>query len=385
MPTKTDSNPIRIAIAGGGTSGHVNPALAIAEGLKKIKPELEIVFVGNKDGIEKELATRQGYPFVDIAAYPFERNLPEFLKATWEFFKGSRQCKRLIREQNIKAVIGTGGFVAAPLLRAAKSLGLPILIHEQNAHSGRGNKVMSRGADVACISYEKSAPDFSKAKRVVLTGNPIQEIFFKVDKREARAQLGIPEDSFYILATGGSLGARSINRASIELAALYKAEERADSDFKSPMILLSCGKARHKECQKELEKLDLMGYKGLKIEKYLYDMVFSMAAADIVISRAGAIACAELAALAKPMVLVPFPHAMGDHQSYNAKAFVEAGAGLCATDDTLNGLFLFEKIEELRRSPGALAEMGAAAASLARRDATAYILLEFISLLPQVI
>lgn len=242
--------------------------------------------------------------------------------------------------------------------------------------------MMSRGADVVCISYEASASYFDKARRTVLTGNPIDERFFQISKAAARQELKISDEQFFILATGGSLGADSINQAAIALALKYKALNEAEAAVKRPEILLVSGRSRHENCQITAKKLGLMGYQGLKIEKYLYNMVLYMAAADIVISRAGAIACAELAALSKAVILVPFPFATGDHQRYNAMAFVERNAGLCIDDTELTGDRLYNAIEDLRSTTGTLAAMEAAAAALASPTAATDICKEFIALLP---
>ncbi len=387
MIRSSADKPLRIAIAGGGTSGHVNPALAIAQSLRQLRPDIEIIFVGSSEGIEHDLVPRAGFEFVPVPAYPFENTPRDIVKALIALAKGTRACKQLIRERDIAAVIGTGGYVASPLLSAAKKMQLPCLIHEQNAYPGRSNRVMSRGADVVCISYEKSASYFNKAQRVVLTGNPIDEKFFSIKKTEARRALGIDEREMLILATGGSMGARSINRAVIELAEIYREKQLKNpkQQASSLRILLVSGKTLYEECLKQLESSGLLGYEGLKIENYLYNMVSYMAAADIVISRAGAIACAEIAALGKAAILVPFPFATGDHQRHNALAFVEREAGLCIDDHQLNGQSLFQAINEIKERPERLGEMERAAATLASPTAATDICTEFIALLPKVV
>ncbi len=382
MAKHKQSEKTTIAITGGGTSGHVNPALAIAHTLKKMRPDLEIIFIGSRDGIESELVPRAGFEFIEIPAYPFEKTPRDMYKAVRDLWRGSQVCKKLIRERGIAAVIGTGGYVAAPLLSAAKKLRIPCLLHEQNAFPGRSNRMMSRGADVVCISYEKSASYFNKAQRVVMTGNPIDERFFQISKANARRELKIPDEQFFILSTGGSLGAESINQASIELALRYLEPGDGQASTNQTQILLVSGNSRHEACQNTAKKLGLMGYEGLKIEKYLYNMVLYMAAADIVISRAGAIACAELAALSKAVILVPFPFAAGDHQRHNAMAFVERNAGLCIEDAELTGERLYNAIEELKHTKEKLEAMEKAAAALASPTAATDICNEFIALLP---
>ncbi len=373
---------LTIAISGGGTSGHVNPALAIAHGLQKLRPDIDIIFTGSKDGIESELVPRAGFEFIEVAAYPFENTPADIYKAVRDFWRGTQQCKKLIKKRQVSAIIGTGGYVAGPLLAAAKKLRIPRLIHEQNAFPGRSNRLMSRGADVVCVSYETSVPFFKKAKRVVLTGNPISDKFFNTSKKAARQELELSDDDFLILVTGGSLGARSINRSSIELAQAYAEYSKQHKGAQIPKVLLASGKTLYDEGLNMANNAGLMGYQGLKIENYLYNMVSYMAAADIVISRAGAIACAELAALGKAAILVPFPFAKGDHQRHNALAFVEKEAGICIDDENLSGACLFKAIEEIRGTSGKLASMEKAAATLASPTAAQDICTEFLTLVP---
>lgn len=358
-----------IFISGGGTSGHVNPALAIAEVLRRRHPELELLFTGSGAGIERELVPRAGYPFFEVPAYPFEANLADLARASWALLRGRAACLRLLRARRVRCVIGTGGYVAGPLLSAAAALGIPRLIHEQNAFPGRSNKMMSRGADVVCISYKDSASYFPKAKRVVWTGNPVAAHFFAQSKEEARARLGIAPDRLLLLATGGSMGARSINEAMIGLAARYERERGAGTRADSPLLVLASGRARYEECLELSRRLGIRDPESLKIEAYLYDMVLYMAAADVVLSRAGAIACAELAALGKAAILVPFPYAQGDHQSHNAAAFVNCGAGLCIKDEDLGADSLDAALTQILSRREGLAAMESASLALAQPEA----------------
>ena len=201
-----------VIFSGGGTSGHIHPAIAIAQRLQGLEPSARILFCGTPHGLEHEIVPRAGFEFEPIRASGFPRRLNRALvRAVQDYGAGRRRAMELIREYRPDAVVGTGGYVCGPLLSAAARLGVPRLIHEQNAFPGRSNRLMSRGAAVVCISYEGTRPYFGGADKVVLTGNPVRSVFSELDRAAARTKLGLDPERKLILATGGSLGARRIN------------------------------------------------------------------------------------------------------------------------------------------------------------------------------
>jgi UDP-N-acetylglucosamine--N-acetylmuramyl-(pentapeptide) pyrophosphoryl-undecaprenol N-acetylglucosamine transferase len=345
-------------IAAGGTGGHIHPGIAVAEEIRRHEADATVYFCGTTRGMESRLVPEHGYTFLPIDARGFAGKSPvDRIRAVVAFVRGRRQCRKILRERHVDFVIGTGGYVCGPALSAARSLRIPALIHEQNAYPGKANRWLSDKVDCVCISYPATASYFHKAARVELTGNPVREIFFQMTRDAARKALGILADEKLLFVTGGSLGARSINNAVVELA------ERCPSP--GYRIILSCGSSDYPSLKDRLS-----ADKGvLDIHEYLRDQHLYMAAADLVLCRAGAITCSEIAVLGKASVMVPYPHAAGDHQTMNARAFEEAGASVLIPDRKLEFDMLHQLIEGLLSDPEQLLRMEHAARGLAYPDA----------------
>ncbi|MDO5733257.1 MAG: undecaprenyldiphospho-muramoylpentapeptide beta-N-acetylglucosaminyltransferase [Eubacteriales bacterium] len=354
---------LKMVFACGGTSGHVNPALAIAKSYQERHPEVEILFCGLETGIEAKLVKKAGFQFQAIHAAPLPRRLNrKFFSALATYRRGRSESLEILRNFAADVVVGTGGYVCAPVLSAAKRLKIPRLIHEQNVFSGISNRLLGRGAELVCISFEKSRSSFKRAKRVLLTGNPVSPDLFDMKKEEARKSLGIalkPGEKL-VLATGGSLGARQINRAVTAWA--KQREEKGNPD--QIRIIIAAGQRLYEEASSEAAGISI-----LEVKDFLYNMPLHMAAADFIISRAGALSCAEIAALSKAALFVPYPYAVEDHQSYNAQIFVDAGAGLMCRDENLNVEYLARELESLLNQSERLDTMARQASTLAKRDA----------------
>lgn len=351
----------RFAFTCGGTSGHINPALAIAASLREQHPEAEIFFIGRAHGLEAELVPQAGYEYKPVEAEPFPRRLSMELWDAWRTLKRStRAMRRLLRQEQVDAVIGTGGYVTAPVMAAARQLGIPRILHEQNAFPGQSNRVMSRGAAV-CLSFENTREYFDKAARIEVTGNPVRDVFFKLTREEARKRLGMSPAERSVLVTGGSQGARSLNEVVIDLA-----EELMRRPTAVPYkVIIAAGERHASTVRNALAEYNERFY----ADGYLYNMQDYMAAVDIVVCRAGASTCSELAALGKPSILVPYPFATGDHQMFNAKSMEEKGAALVRQDSQLNVNWLREQLDLLFERPEKLKAMGEAAKELAKPDA----------------
>ena len=346
---------IRVLIAGGGTSGHINPAIAIADRLRELDPQSEIEFCGTQRGIESDTVPRSGYVLHPIRA----RGMPlrpsiKMAKAIWDFAAGRKACISLIRTFKPDVVVGTGGYVCTPLVAAAYHENIPVLLHEQNAFPGRSNRLMSRKASVVCTSFAGMEADFSKAKAVVFTGNPVKKVFFETTHEAARRELNIPDDIVLLLAMGGSLGARTINQS---VAAL--AEMVADQKIR---IILSAGKQQFAAMNESFAATN----DKMEIREYIYEPQIYMAAADLVICRAGAITCAEIAALGVPSVMIPYPFAAGDHQTYNARVFEKQGAAILMKDSEVTARTLYEAVMPVISDKKRLKMMGEHAKSLAK-------------------
>lgn len=355
--------PHRYLLAGGGTSGHVMPALAIAEQLKKEDPTAEIRFCGTDRGIEHELVGRAGYPFDIIRARGLPRRLSrEMLRALADFAAGRRQSRQILQTFRPDAVIGTGGYVCSPVVAAAAGLRIPVLLHEQNAFPGRSNRLMARRSQAVCVSFPGTEKWFPAGTPVVLTGNPVRSVFFQLDRSEARKQLNLAQDALIVLATGGSLGARSINQAVVGLSPWIA--DASSGPLAGMHIFLVSGQRLHEETAAAAA-----GLAWLTVRDYLHDIQCYMAAADLLICRAGAVTSSEIAALGRASIMVPYPFAAGDHQTYNARAFADVGAALLCPDEQLQPEWLARTLVELCADPGRLARMGEAAATLARPEA----------------
>lgn len=348
---------MKVILAGGGTSGHIHPATAIADELKKQDPNTEILFCGTAKGLEAQIIPAQGYEFevIRAAQLPMKISKKTF-KAVKEFLAGRKMCRKLLREKKPDAVVGTGGFVCSPLIAAAHKEKIPILLHEQNAFPGRSNRLMSRYAKTVCTSFPGIEHYFNKKAKIVYTGNPIRGVFSDVDHAACRAQLGLSDDDFLILAMGGSLGARTVNESIVALA-------KACTDPKVK-IILSVGKQRYKEVAEEAKNWP----DSIEVFEYIQNPEVYLAACDLFIGRAGAITCAEVQAVGAPSILIPYPYAAQDHQTYNARTFETAQAGILLPDneaiEKLPGIAL-----ELIGDPERLQSMRQKAKELAIYDA----------------
>lgn len=319
---------MNVLFAGGGTGGHLYPALALAEELKARDPQATLAFMGTPHRLEATLVPQSGYPFypVDVRGMP-RRIGPElagFFKALFGSFGAAR---RVMRQLQPDVVVGTGGYVSAPAILAAASMGRPVIICEQNVFPGIANRVLSRFATEVITTFPESDRYFPKGKARNL-GNPIRSEVYTLSREAARERLGFPKAEHLLLVTGGSLGARSINRALVAaLPELLQAEDWA--------ILHVAGKGDHAEVEAATADLGLGD--RYRLVPYLEELPVAIAASDLVLSRAGATTVAELTAAAKPMVLVPFQYG-GKDQPANARALSEAGAAIALDDRDLSGL-----------------------------------------------
>jgi UDP-N-acetylglucosamine--N-acetylmuramyl-(pentapeptide) pyrophosphoryl-undecaprenol N-acetylglucosamine transferase len=357
----------KFLIAGGGTSGHINPALAIADEIKNSWPESEIIFCGTKSGLESEMIPRAGFRFQPIEA----RGLPtrinkNTIPAVKAFFTGRRQCRKLIRDFRPDAVIGTGGYVCSPLISAAAQLGIPSLLHEQNAFPGRSNRLMARACQMVCISFAGTEKYFGTKAPVVLTGNPVRSEFFSLTRAQAREKLKVSGNEKLVLVMGGSLGARTLNNAVLGLNSIPEWSDyiKTTSEFR---LVLAAGRQHFEKVTDDISRDK--PFFNLEIKEYIYDAPLWMAAADLIIARSGAMTCAELAALGRASILIPYPYAAGDHQTFNAKSLSDCGAAVMQPDKDCTPSWLASELIRLLSDSDRLAGMGEAARKIAMPDA----------------
>lgn len=352
----------RIMISGGGTGGHIYPAITIYKELSKMV-DAEFLYVGTEAGLESHLVPKENIPFTTLPVQGLQRKL-SFDTAVTAFKTAQSMwlAHRLINKFKPDVVIGTGGYVCGPLLMAAAMRKVPTLIQEQNVMAGITNRILSRFVDVVAVGYEKAKEAFPKAKRVVYTGNPVRPAVLSAERESSRHEWGLANE-FTVLVAGGSRGARSINTAMLDVHSAFKNREGLK-------IIHVTGEAEYERVLQGLDIVDGMSYSNTSIIKpYLHDMPKALAAADLAVFRAGAVGLAELGVRGLPSVLIPYPYAAEDHQTYNAEAFVKAGASHMIVDKLLSGKELVEEIEYFLNHPDSLHRMAKAAHTLGKPQA----------------
>jgi UDP-N-acetylglucosamine--N-acetylmuramyl-(pentapeptide) pyrophosphoryl-undecaprenol N-acetylglucosamine transferase len=313
----------KIIISGGGTGGHIFPAIAIANGLKAKLGDVDILFIGAEDKMEMEKVPKAGYPIEGLWISGFQRSLsPKNLSFPFKVISSLLKAGRIIKKFNPDLVIGVGGFASGPTLYKAAKMGIPTMIQEQNSYPGITNIILSKKVDKICVAYDNMEKHFPSEK-IFLTGNPVRKEVVEIEGKRPRALefFGLKADKPVVLVVGGSLGARTINEAIEENLESFK-----ENDIQ---LIWQTGKGYFPKAKAAL--LDLND-KGIKAYDFITEMDMAYAAADIVVSRAGAIAISELCAVKKPIILVPSPFVAEDHQTKNALALVTYNAAILVKD-----------------------------------------------------
>lgn len=358
---------MRVLMTGGGTGGHINPALSIAAIIKAHCPDAEFLFVGAKGRMEEQLVPAAGYTLRTVQVSGFQRkislkNLGRNVKAAVHAVTASSACARIIKEFKPDIAIGTGGYVSGPVLRKAAKMGIPVAVHESNAYPGVTVKMLAKYADLVMICDEAAARHLPEGTRVAVTGNPVNGGFTAVDRTAARRELGLDERPM-VLSVGGSLGARRINEVmtkvlvrSHEAGALQHIHATGRQGYRTVAdALTAAGVPLHGE--------------GIWVRDYIDDMPRCMAAADLVISRCGAMTLSELPVAGKPSILIPSPYVAENHQYHNAMALVNKGAALCIEEKDLTEESLWRALEQVLSHPDARRQMGECARRAAITDA----------------
>jgi UDP-N-acetylglucosamine--N-acetylmuramyl-(pentapeptide) pyrophosphoryl-undecaprenol N-acetylglucosamine transferase len=364
---------LKVIISGGGTGGHIFPALAIANAIRKADEGSEILFIGAKGRMEMKLVPAAGYPIEGLWISGLVRRLTlKNLAFPLKVLVSMMKARRVIKHFGPDAVIGVGGFASGPTLRVAVSKKIPTLIQEQNSYPGITNKILSRHVDRICVAYD-SMGRFFPAEKIVVTGNPIRQDILesKATREEALAFFGLAPGKKTVLVVGGSLGARSINMAI----------ENAIPDLLEHQIQLiwQTGKGYY---DKAFEATRGQQSGDIKVLDFIGRMDLAYRAADLVVSRAGAIAISELSAMAKPAILVPYPFAAEDHQQKNAMACAERNAAVMVPDQEA-GRRLATVIQDLISQPGKLASLGASISTMAHLDSADRIAAEVLKLIEE--
>jgi len=361
--------PPRIIISGGGTGGHIFPAIAIAQGIKSVCPDAEILFVGAKGKMEMEKVPAAGFPIEGLWISGIKRRLSlDNLAFPFKLISSLIKAKKIIKEFKPDVAIGVGGFASGPLLRAANSAGIKTLLQEQNSFPGITNKLLAKKADRICVAYEGMERWFPKEK-IKLTGNPIRPQVTEISGKRERAlvHFGLDASKPIVLAIGGSLGARTINHALSSFIGDF-----AEKDIQ---LVWQTGKLYIKEAQ-ELAKIN----RHVKPHEFIMNMDLAYAAADVIISRAGAMSISELCLIGKPCILVPFPHAAEDHQTKNAQALVNNDAAILIPDYHVREK-LQDALFDLLEDDNQRSAMGAKLKPMGMPNSTTDIVQEVLSLI----
>ncbi len=357
---------MRILIAAGGTAGHINPALAIAAALKKRRPDAEIHFAGRRGGMEYRLVTAAGYPFHPIEVNGIQRkltpkNIARNVAALYHLALSAPRANAILKEVRPALVIGTGGYVSGPVVRAAAKKGVRTAIHEQNAFPGVTNKLLAKQADIVFAAMPDAVPRLGQAEKTVVTGNPVREEMFCQDRAAARRAIAARDGQIVIISFGGSLGAQVLGERIAELAK-WEIENR---DF---LHIHATGTIEKADFAALAARLGIDHSPRFVIREYIDNMPQLLSAADLVISRAGALTLAEIAAVGRASVLIPSPNVAENHQYHNAMQLQRLGAAVVVEEKELTGEGLVGIVDHLTGDPAGLMEMGMKARALAQPD-----------------
>ena len=354
---------MKAIIAAAGTGGHINPGIAIANKIKEKEKNSQIIFIGTNRGLENDLVPRAGYELKKIDAHGIARKISiQNFKNLYATYKSINEAKKILKEFNPNVVIGTGGYICVPVVLAAKSLRIPVVLHESNAFPGIAVKLFKKKADAILVGFEDAKKRLKNAKNVIVTGNPIKIRKLNLTEQEKikiKEQLGIDESKPVVLAFGGSQGASSINRSFIEIIVNKK-----NKDYQ---IIWAAGPEQYEKIKESLKEVnvDIENIKDVKILPYIYNMEEVMNTCDLVVCRSGAMTITEISVTEKPAIFIPFPFATENHQEYNARVLEGVGAAEIILDKDLNSEILSNTITKIIRNKTKLKQMSENAKKIA--------------------
>ena len=354
----------------GGTAGHINPALGVAQKLKELMPDCSILFVGAEGNMETELVPREGFPIKTIKITNISREfsregLRHNAKTARNVLTSTPQAIKIIREFKPDVVIGTGGYVCFPVLKAAQYLKIPTVIHESNAVPGLTTKMLAGTTDKILVGFEESKQYYRHQERVIVTGTPVRKDFLNADKKAAREKLGLDPDKPLVVSVWGSLGAAFMNKTMVGFI-----EKALGNPFFG--LIHSSGKYGYKQMLADMKEAGIKNAKerGMDVREYIYDMPLVMAAADLVVCRSGASTLSELAVLGKPAILIPSPNVTNNHQEKNARVLEKAGAAVLIPENEITDDKLLGSVSLLIGRPDTLEAMSEQMLKIGISDAT---------------
>lgn len=371
---------MKFVLTCGGTAGHINPALAVCGRLKELYPDSRFLFLGAEGKMEMELVPRAGYeiralPITNISRGKSPKAIAHNLKTLWNVYASRVQTRKILKDFQPDAVIGTGGYVCYPVLREAAALGITTLLHESNAVPGLTTRLLEKHVRRVMVGFEDSRAAYSDPERVAVTGTPVRGEFDQWSKEQAKKELGLAENQPLVLSVWGSLGSGHMNEMILQMIPLMQGQ----TEFR---LIHAVGSRDYADFSQKLEERQLdSAAAGIENREYIYDMPRVMAAADLILCRAGASTLSELNYMGKPAILIPSPNVTNNHQEKNARVLERAGAAKVLLEGEFDAQSLLDEIHALLSSPETLEKMSEAMRSLAQRDATDKICGEILALI----
>lgn len=365
---------MRVVLSGGGTGGHIYPALSIAKQCKLHDADTELLYIGSTRGMEKDIVPLENIPYEAIDISGFRRKFSwHNVKTLQRFIQGARRSKALLKQFKPDIVIGTGGYVCGPVLYAAAKLGIPTLIHEQNVIPGLTNKFLSKYVESIAISFADSKSYFPKAKRVIYTGNPSATAVVHADPEKGRTSLNVPRGSKLVVLVGGSGGAKAINDAMVQMSDYLH-------QLPSVHFVYVTGKAYFETTTAALQQRHASLPANLHTVSYIHNMPEVLAATSLIVNRSGASFLAEITALGLPSILIPSPNVTNNHQHVNARLLSDEGAAILMPEQQLNGKALFAEIRKIVKDERLAQSMSQQARSMGQPDAAELVVAEMLQL-----
>ncbi|MED4532650.1 undecaprenyldiphospho-muramoylpentapeptide beta-N-acetylglucosaminyltransferase [Metabacillus fastidiosus] len=350
---------MKVVVSGGGTGGHIYPALALINEMKRNDENIEFLYIGTEKGLEKGIVERAGIPFQSIEITGFKRKLSlDNIKTVVRFLKGVSDSKKMLKQFKPDVVIGTGGYVCGPVVYAAAKLGIPSIVHEQNSLPGITNKFLAKYVDKVAICFSE-AEKYFPADKVVLTGNPRASEVIGADGRKGKESLGLTNGKKSVLIFGGSRGARAINNAVLQMIPALK-----NKDYE---VVYVTGEVHYKNVMEKIEKMS--SPPNIIIKPFIHNMPDVLAGIDLIVSRAGATSLAEITALGLPSILIPSPYVTANHQEVNARSLSDHDAAILLSEQALNGEVLLAQMDEILLNEQRLTQMAEASKKLGIPDA----------------
>lgn len=345
---------MKVIVTGGGTGGHIYPALAIADKFKEMDPNTEILYIGCSVGFEKDIVPKHGYDIELVDARWLDKVTPlEVFNTGISVSKGTMESLKIIRKFKPDVIIGTGGYVCFPVLVAGHMKKKLCYLHEQNAFPGLANRTLEKYVKNIFLGFPDARNYFKQSEKHIDAGNPVRRDFFEITKHQAREKLGIPQDDFVVFAFGGSLGSVKINEVSFELMQVFNGHEGVS-------LISGTGKWFYQDVMDKIADSGFELKDNIRVKDYIDNMDLHLLACDVVISRAGALSVAETTVCGKAAILVPSPNVTGNHQYYNAKAVADRGGAILIEEKDLDLKKVVEDILRLKNNPDLLKQMSEA-------------------------